>query len=202
MLKQLMGLGFASLMALGLAACDSEDARLKSAIAQNLAAEGNPLACAPVMNEVGGFPFAWRSDGMLNHGADKNTLDQLVKGGFLTSRPIKVASVYGGLNGETVGSPDAIEYAVTPMGSKFVQGNRFCIPNELADTDVEADGSRRALLVTQYVAGVRSPEAERLVKILAPLNPNLARLLDEDLPIRFSVRTSAKFEVLTVQKVS
>lgn len=202
MLEKLMGWALLAVALMGVSACNSNDARLKSAIAENLSEGGNPLACAAVLNEVGQFPFAYHADGMLNHGADKRMLDQLVQNGFLSARSIKVKSIYGGLNGEVVGSPQATEYALTPLGSKYVQGNKFCLPNEMADTEVQPDGSSRTLMVTQYFSGVRNDETLRLSKLLAGVNPNLPLLMERDLPIKFVVRTSVKADILSIEQVS
>lgn len=202
MLAKLKGLFVAVAAIASLSACTTDDARLKSAIAQNLANDGNPLACAAIMNDVGQFPFNYHADGMLNHGADKKTLDRLTEAGFLLSRPVLVKSIYGGMNGEKVGSPEATEYRLTELGRKYNQGNKFCIPSEMADTDVEADGSRRVLQVTQYFSAERNEEVDRLARILADANPNIPLLLEKDLSLRFTVRTSAKAEILSVEKAS
>lgn len=202
MLGKLMGLMLVGVSLLGLSACNNKDALLKAAIAENLATDGNPLACAPVLNEVGRFPFAYHADGMLNHGADKTMLDKLVAGGFLKSRAIKVKSIYGGLNGEVVGSPQATEYALTPLGKKYSQNNKFCIPNELEDTDVVAHGSERSLLVTQYFSAVRNEETLKLSSLLASINPSLRLMMQKDLSMKFAVRTSIKSDILSIEKAS
>lgn len=202
MRAKLLGWLMVSLLVTGLSGCTTDDARLKSAIATKLSTEGNPLVCAAVLNDVGRFPFNYHADGMLNHGANKKTLDKLAELGFLSARPVLVQSIYGGMNGEKVGSPQATEYSLTPLGSKYNQNNKFCVPNEMAETDVEADGSRRTLLVTQYFAVERNAETERLISALAEINPSLPLLLEKDLPLRFTVRTSAKADILSVQSAS
>lgn len=181
--------------------CSSEDAALRAAIEEKVAKEGNSLACASVLNSAGSFPMAYHADGMLNYGADKNTLDQLVKDGFLSSKPVKVKSVYGGLNGETVGSPQAIEYSLTPVGKKYARANQFCVPTELADTKIETDGSKRSLLVTQYFAAEKTPETERLSSILAKINPQMPKILDEELPLFFTVKKTIKEDIVSIEKL-
>ena len=185
-----------------LAACSGQEKALKAAIADKVTAEGNPMACATVLNEVGRFPFDYHIDGMLNHGANKTALDKLVQLGFLSSKPVKVQSIYGGLAGETVGSPDAIRYDLTASGKKYAQKNQLCLPHELAETQVEETTEERTLLVTQYFSAIKNPETEKLGTVLVSLNPEIGQFLKEDLPMKFTVKTSINEQILSVEKRS